>query len=187
VWPTNSSSTEEHAVKPIHPRAIPILALSLLAFVLPALVDAAVTAPPAPTAALHAVPVPLPGGEGGIGFDDLTFSPQLGKLLVPAGRTGNLDLCRRSSTAARGSAPRWRSGSLWHSTPRPRAGLRSSCSTTSGEWRRSATRYASSGSRPPDRPRSCSPATDGRSSGLAPVILSRRVQPPPPRGRSRWG
>ncbi len=40
----------------------------------------------------HGVPVPLPGGEGGIGFDDLRFSARLGKLLVPAGRTGDLDL-----------------------------------------------------------------------------------------------
>jgi hypothetical protein len=37
-------------------------------------------------------PVPLPDGEGGIGFDDLRFSPALGKVLVPAGRTGSLDL-----------------------------------------------------------------------------------------------
>jgi hypothetical protein len=43
-------------------------------------------------AVLQALPVPLPGGEGGIGFDDLGFAPALGKLLVPAGRTGNLDL-----------------------------------------------------------------------------------------------
>src|SRR5882724_11014950 len=42
--------------------------------------------------ALPTVPVPLPGGEGGIGFDDLAFAPALGKLLIPAGRTGNLDL-----------------------------------------------------------------------------------------------
>jgi hypothetical protein len=34
----------------------------------------------------------LPGGEGGIGFDDLRFSPTLGRVLVPAGRTGSLDL-----------------------------------------------------------------------------------------------
>jgi hypothetical protein len=36
--------------------------------------------------------VALPGGDGGIGFDDVRFSPSLGKLLIPAGRTGNLDL-----------------------------------------------------------------------------------------------
>jgi len=34
----------------------------------------------------------LPGGEGGIGFDDLQWSAALGRLLVPAGRTGALDL-----------------------------------------------------------------------------------------------
>jgi DNA-binding beta-propeller fold protein YncE len=37
-------------------------------------------------------PLPLPGGEGGIGFDDLRFSPELGKVLVPGGRSGRLDL-----------------------------------------------------------------------------------------------
>jgi hypothetical protein len=47
---------------------------------------------PAPPVVLQALPVALPGGEGGIGFDDLGFAPALGKLLVPAGRTGNLDL-----------------------------------------------------------------------------------------------
>jgi len=34
----------------------------------------------------------LPGGAGGIGFDDLTFSPSLHRVLAPAGRTGKLDL-----------------------------------------------------------------------------------------------
>jgi len=34
----------------------------------------------------------LPGGEGGIGFDDLRFSPTLQRVLAPAGRTGKLDL-----------------------------------------------------------------------------------------------
>ncbi|HTM20680.1 MAG TPA: hypothetical protein VL172_09240 [Kofleriaceae bacterium] len=37
-------------------------------------------------------PLPLPGGEGGIGFDDLQYAPELHRLLVPAGRTGALDL-----------------------------------------------------------------------------------------------
>jgi streptogramin lyase len=36
--------------------------------------------------------IALPGGEGGIGFDDLQYAPALGRLLVPAGRTGRLDL-----------------------------------------------------------------------------------------------
>ena len=37
-------------------------------------------------------PLALPGGDGGIGFDDLRFSPELGRVLAPAGRTGKLDL-----------------------------------------------------------------------------------------------
>jgi len=34
----------------------------------------------------------LPGGDTGIGFDDLMFSPSLHRVLAPAGRTGKLDL-----------------------------------------------------------------------------------------------
>jgi hypothetical protein len=34
----------------------------------------------------------LPGGEGGVGFDDLRYSRTLGKVLVPGGRTGKLYL-----------------------------------------------------------------------------------------------
>jgi DNA-binding beta-propeller fold protein YncE len=37
-------------------------------------------------------PIAIPGGAGGIGFDDLRFSAVLGKVLVPAGRTGKLCL-----------------------------------------------------------------------------------------------
>ncbi|MDQ6893958.1 MAG: hypothetical protein M3167_14900 [Acidobacteriota bacterium] len=37
-------------------------------------------------------PVSLPGGAAGIGFDDLRFAPSLGVVLVPAGRSGFLDL-----------------------------------------------------------------------------------------------
>jgi hypothetical protein len=37
-------------------------------------------------------PVQMPGGAGGIGFDDMRFSATLAQLLIPAGRTGNLDL-----------------------------------------------------------------------------------------------
>jgi hypothetical protein len=37
-------------------------------------------------------PLALPGGEGGVGFDDMLYAPGLGKVLVPAGRTGRLDL-----------------------------------------------------------------------------------------------
>jgi len=36
--------------------------------------------------------VALPSGETGIGFDDLRYSPSLHRLLVPAGRTGTMDL-----------------------------------------------------------------------------------------------
>ncbi|HEY1252369.1 MAG TPA: hypothetical protein VGH97_14400 [Thermoanaerobaculia bacterium] len=38
------------------------------------------------------IPIPLPEGSSGIGFDDLQFSSRLGKLLVPGGRTGSLFL-----------------------------------------------------------------------------------------------
>src|SRR5215211_4691946 len=41
---------------------------------------------------IQPIPVPLPGGSGGIGFDHLDYSAQLGLVLVPAGRSGNLDL-----------------------------------------------------------------------------------------------
>ncbi len=34
----------------------------------------------------------LPGGDGGIGFDDLAFSAALHRVIAPAGRTGKLDL-----------------------------------------------------------------------------------------------
>jgi len=37
-------------------------------------------------------PIALPGGEAGIGFDDLNFSFYLHRVLVPAGHTGSLDL-----------------------------------------------------------------------------------------------
>jgi len=36
--------------------------------------------------------VDLPHGAPGIGFDDLRYSPALGKVLVPGGRSGRLDL-----------------------------------------------------------------------------------------------
>jgi len=55
---------------------------------------AARAANPAETSAIA-----LPGGEGGIGFDDLRWSPRLGRVLVPAGRTGNLCLVDPASGA----------------------------------------------------------------------------------------
>ena len=36
--------------------------------------------------------LPLPEGDGGIGFDDLLFAPALHRVLVPSGRTGRLNL-----------------------------------------------------------------------------------------------
>jgi len=44
------------------------------------------------SSAVAPVKLLLPGGKGGIGFDDLGFSPTLRRIMVPAGRTGNLDL-----------------------------------------------------------------------------------------------
>ena len=43
-------------------------------------------------AADRPAPLPLPGGAGGIGLDDLTFSEGLHRILAPAGRTGRVDL-----------------------------------------------------------------------------------------------
>lgn len=37
-------------------------------------------------------PLALPDGGGGIGFDDLRYDRRLDRVLVPAGRTGNVDL-----------------------------------------------------------------------------------------------
>lgn len=39
-----------------------------------------------------AVPVAMPGGGAGIGFDDLGFAPGMKKVLVPGGRTGKIFL-----------------------------------------------------------------------------------------------
>ena len=36
--------------------------------------------------------VEIPGGSGGVRFDDLQYSSVLGKVLLPAGKTGDLDL-----------------------------------------------------------------------------------------------
>jgi hypothetical protein len=45
-------------------------------------------------AAAQPVPstIPIPGGEAGVGFDDLRFSAALGRLIIPAGRTGSIVL-----------------------------------------------------------------------------------------------
>jgi len=36
--------------------------------------------------------IPLPGGAGGIGLDDMGWAPSLSRIVVPAGRTGRIDL-----------------------------------------------------------------------------------------------
>jgi hypothetical protein len=43
--------------------------------------------------------VQLPGGEAGVGFDDLQFSPVLKQVLVPGGRTGKLFLISAATHA----------------------------------------------------------------------------------------
>ena len=47
--------------------------------------------------ALSTTPLAIPNGAGGIGFDDLGFAPGLHKVIVPAGRTGNLVLVEPGS------------------------------------------------------------------------------------------
>jgi DNA-binding beta-propeller fold protein YncE len=48
----------------------------------------AIAAPPAPKPESIAVP----GGERGVGYDDLQYAPEMKRILVPAGRTGRLAL-----------------------------------------------------------------------------------------------
>lgn len=53
----------------------------------------------APAAPAAPAAIALPGGEGGIGFDDLRYSEALHQVLVPAGRSGRLDLVDPSTHA----------------------------------------------------------------------------------------
>jgi hypothetical protein len=55
--------------------------------------------PPRGASAAATMAVPLPGGEHGIGFDDLRFAARAGKVVAPAGGTGNLALIDPSSHA----------------------------------------------------------------------------------------
>src|SRR5437016_3871007 len=41
---------------------------------------------------LGATSIPLPNAGPGIGFDDLRFGASIHRIMVPAGRTGELDL-----------------------------------------------------------------------------------------------
>jgi len=41
---------------------------------------------------LQATAVPIPGGDGGIGFDDMVFSSDLHKVVIPSGHTGKIYL-----------------------------------------------------------------------------------------------
>ncbi|MFL6231727.1 MAG: YncE family protein [Thermoanaerobaculia bacterium] len=54
-----------------------------------------------PAPKLKAEPFPLPGGEGGIGLDDLAFPPGLRQVVVPAGRTGKIVLIDPQSRKSR--------------------------------------------------------------------------------------
>ncbi len=66
---------------------VPLVALVLLSACAPK------PAPlPAAVAKPAGEPITLPGAGDGIGFDDLGYSRSLGRVLVPAGRSGKLDL-----------------------------------------------------------------------------------------------
>ncbi len=43
--------------------------------------------------------IAIPGGEAGIGFDDMGYSSALGKVIVPAGRTGTIALIEPGTDA----------------------------------------------------------------------------------------
>jgi DNA-binding beta-propeller fold protein YncE len=50
-------------------------------------------------------PLALPDGKPGIGFDDLRYDATLNRLLIPAGRTGNVDLIDPANLAAIAAIP----------------------------------------------------------------------------------
>ena len=100
--PTRSAST----MAPLGPPATPLAPATVLprtavptsggavATALSVLPTTAVAPTPAPQSATtpSVMAVALPDGSGGVGFDDLRYDATLGQLLVPAGRTGNVDL-----------------------------------------------------------------------------------------------
>lgn len=73
-----------------------------------ALVACAVTTP-------QGTSVPIPDGAGGIGFDDLRYSPGLHRVLAPAGRAGTLalvdpDTLRVTTIGGFRASPTWNDG-----------------------------------------------------------------------------
>ena len=69
------------------------------------------------TSAVLAAPVavPVPGGEGGIGFDDLVFSAPLRRFIIPGGRTGSVFLLdpgtrRLEPVGGLSKLPTWKGG-----------------------------------------------------------------------------
>jgi hypothetical protein len=66
-----------------------IAAAAIAILLAPTAVRAA--SPRSATAGASAV-IEIPGGKPGIGFDDIGFAPSIDRVLVPAGRTGDLDL-----------------------------------------------------------------------------------------------
>lgn len=61
------------------------------------------------------IAVPIPGGEGGIGFDDLLFAPSLHRFVIPGGRTGSVFLLdpatrRLESVGGLGKQASWSGG-----------------------------------------------------------------------------
>src|SRR3954451_11284776 len=75
-------------------RPLCLLAMTLLACALSAQTPPITPEPlreePKAVPTLKAEPFPLPGGQGGIGLDDLAFPPALRQVVVPAGRTGSI-------------------------------------------------------------------------------------------------
>jgi len=65
-------------------------AIAILATLAACSLDPSPATQPHARAAMESVT--LPGGEGGVGLDDLRYARALQRVLVPAGRTGRLDL-----------------------------------------------------------------------------------------------
>ncbi len=86
---------------PLHLLATLLLASGALAQQMPPNNPEPLREPEKPAPRLKAEPVPLPGGAGGIGLDDLAFAPGLRQVVVPAGRTGKVVLIDPQSHKSR--------------------------------------------------------------------------------------